>query len=347
MKRLSMYMFGFLVIILCAGCGWDEAVNQKEKASVATEEDQELERVKDMFQPLSDMAIPADNEMTEEKEELGKRLYFDARLSGNNKLSCMSCHAPGAGYGDNLETFIGFEGFKGSRNSPTIINAGYYDSYFWDGRASSLEEQALGPIQAAGEMNQNLDELITELHAVPEYVEEFETVFDDKITASNIAKALAAFERTIVVKDTAFDKYLLGDEDAISDDAKDGMKLFAGKAGCISCHAGAFLTDQSYHNLGMENDDGRFAVTNKEEDKGKFRTPGLRGITHTAPYMHDGSLETLDEVVAYYNSGGGTHVNKSDLVFPLELTEEEMKSLVAFLETLGGELPAVDTPEIY
>ena len=347
MKRLSFLLFGFLAIVLCAACSSDETAEQKENDAVTAEEDQELERVKNMFQPLSDMAIPADNEMTDEKVELGKRLYFDARLSGNNKLSCMSCHAPGAGYGDNLETFIGFEGFKGHRNSPTIINAGYYESYFWDGRASSLEEQALGPIQAEGEMNQNIDELVTELDAVPEYAEEFETVFDEKITASNIAKALAAFERTIVVKDTAFDKYLLGEEDAISADAKDGMKLFAGKAGCISCHAGAFLTDQGYHNLGMENDDGRFAVTNKEEDKGKFRTPGLRGITHTAPYMHDGSLETLEEVVAYYNAGGGTHANKSDLVFPLNLTAEEMESLVAFLETLGGELPAVETPDIY
>lgn len=357
MKKWILSSLVLFVLIVAAACSSTEKASkdeEKESASqqtdvkgVDTEEDEELLAAKNKFEPLGAIPIPADNEMTDEKVELGKRLYFDPRLSGNNKLSCMSCHSPGAGYGDGLAKFIGFEGFQGPRNSPTIINSGYYKENFWDGRAGSLEEQALGPIQSSVEMNQNLDELVKELSAVPGYVDEFGKVFNDKITADNIAKAIAAFERTIVVRDTAFDKYLQGDDDAISADAKDGMKLFAGKAGCITCHAGPLLSDHGYHNLGMKGDDGRYNVTKKEEDKGKFRTPGLRGVAHTAPYMHDGSLATLRDVVDYYNKGGGDHANKSNLIKPLGLTEQEVNALVAFLESLSGEPPKVEAPEMY
>lgn len=346
MKKSYLAILILILVMMISGCKADEkASDTPDKGKKVA--DAELEAAKEKFQPLSDMPIPVDNKMTDEKIELGQRLYFDSRLSGDNKQSCMSCHAPGAGYGDGLEKFIGFEGVKGPRNSPTIINSGYYEANFWDGRAGSLEEQALGPIQSEVEMNQNLDELVTELNAVPAYVNDFEKVFEDKITVSNIAKALSAFERTIVVKDTPFDQYLLGDEDAMTAEEKDGMKLFAGKAGCLSCHAGALLSDQSYHNIGIEGDEGRFNVTNKDEDKGKFRTPGLRGVAFTAPFMHDGSLATLEEVVEYYNDGGGKHVYKSDLVKPLSLTDKEAKSLVAFLEAMSGEVPKVETPKTY
>lgn len=347
MKKRYIAMLTLILVIMISGCKTDEKASKDSSDKEVKVVDAELEAVKNLFQPLSDVPIPVDNEMTDDKVELGKRLYYDSRLSGDNKQSCMSCHSPGVGYGDGMKTFIGFEGTKGTRNSPTIINSGYYNDNFWDGRAGSLEEQALGPIQSEVEMNQNLDELVTELDAVPGYVDEFNKVFEDKINVSNIAKALAAFQRTIVVKDTAFDKYLLGDDDALTAVEEEGMKLFAGKAGCISCHSGAFLSDQSYHNLGMEDDEGRFAVTNKEEDKGKFRTPGLRGVSFTAPFMHDGSLATLEDVVEYYNEGGGTHVNKSDLVKPLNLSKDEVHSLVAFLEAMSGELPAIETPKMH
>ncbi len=350
MKLLLTLLLALLLLAACNssneadGPADNDATGGEEPAT--TEVDEELEAAKAKFEPLGEIPVPEDNEMTEEKIALGQMLYFDERLSGNNKLSCASCHAPGAGYGDGLATFIGFEGFEGHRNSPTIINSGYYKENFWDGRAGGLEEQALGPIQAEGEMNQNLDELIEELNAVPGYVDEFNKVFNDKITADNIAKAIATFERTIVVKDTAFDKYLAGDDDAISDEAKEGMKLFVGKASCISCHAGPLLSDHNYHNLGMEGDDGRFAVTGNETDKGKFRTSGLRGIADTAPYMHDGSLATLEDVVNYYNTGGGAHPNKSELMKPLNLTQEEVSYLVAFLESMSGDIPMVEKPEL-
>ncbi|MDF1510213.1 cytochrome c peroxidase [Robertmurraya sp. DFI.2.37] len=353
MKRMKLLFTLLLALLLLAACNSSNEANApadkdatEGEEPATTEVDEELEAAKAKFEPLGEIPVPEDNEMTEEKIALGQMLYFDERLSGNNKLSCASCHAPGAGYGDGLATFIGFEGFEGHRNSPTIINSGYYKENFWDGRAGSLEEQALGPIQAEGEMNQNLDELIDELNAVPGYVDEFNKVFNDKITADNIAKAIATFERTIVVKDTAFDKYLAGDDDAISDEAKEGMKLFVGKASCISCHAGPLLSDHNYHNLGMEGDDGRFEVTGNETDKGKFRTSGLRGIADSAPYMHDGSLATLEDVVNYYNTGGGTHPNKSELMKPLNLTQEEVSYLVAFLESMSGEIPMAEKPEL-
>lgn len=349
MNKLKIYVPIICALFLLVACNNSEDVSKEStpKDTVDVVVDEELEQAKELFEPLGAVPIPEDNPMTDEKIELGKKLYFDGRLSGNNKLSCMSCHAPGAGYGDHLATFIGFDGFKGGRNSPTVINSAYYEEYFWDGRAGSLEEQALGPIQSEVEMNQDIDELIDELNAVPGYVNDFGTVFNDKITADNIAKAIAAFERTIVVVNTAFDKFLQGDEEAITEEAKDGMKLFVGKAGCISCHAGPLLSDHGYHNLGMTGDDGRYAVTGNIEDKGKFRTSGLRGVAYTAPFMHDGSLSTLKEVVEYYNAGGGNHGNKSSLVNPLNLTEEEMNALVAFLESLSGELPEVETPVLY
>lgn len=351
MKLLLTLLFALMVLAACGGK--EEAEAPAEETPAAEEEtnagatvDEELEAAKAKFEPLGELPVPADNEMTDDKVALGQKLYFDVRLSGNNELSCASCHAPAAGYGDGLAKFIGFEGFNGPRNSPTILNSGFYKENFWDGRAGSLEEQALGPIQAEGEMNQNLEELVTELTAVPGYVDEFSKVFNDKVTADNIAKAIASFERKIVITDTAFDKYLAGDEEAISAEAKEGMKLFVGKASCISCHAGPLLADHNYHNLGIEGDDGRFAVTEQEVDKGAFRTSQLRGIAHTAPYMHDGSLATLEDVVKFYNEGGGAHPNKSPLVKPLGLTDEEIANLVAFLESMSGEVPMYEAPQL-
>ncbi|MFB6469279.1 cytochrome-c peroxidase [Cytobacillus sp. Hz8] len=343
MKKLILVFSVILGLFLLGACGNSDKTSSNQDNQKA---DKDLEAAKAKFAPLGDMPIPDDNALTDEKIELGNKLFFDPRLSGNNKLSCASCHATGAAFGDGLKTFIGFNGFKGPRNSPTIINAGYYEDYFWDGRADSLEAQALGPIQAEHEMNSNLDQLIKELNGVPAYVSDFKNVFDDKITADTIAKAIASFERTIVIKDTAFDQYLKGDDNAISDEAKEGMKVFAGKANCISCHAGATLSDNSYHNLGMTGDDGRFAVTNDKADKGKIRTPALRGVAHTAPYMHDGSLATLEDVVNYYNQGGGNDTNKDSLIQPLNLTDEEVSALVAFLESMSGEVPEVSKSEI-
>lgn len=351
MKKYYWLMATFLTVGILSACSSDEPENAEsadnDTQTPISADEEAIASAKAMFQQVGEVPVPEDNPMTDDKVELGKRLFFDSRLSANNVQSCSSCHQPQAGYGDNLSTFIGFEGFQGHRNSPTILNAAHYSEYFWDGRAGSLEEQAQGPITAAGEMNQDLDELVEELKAVPEYVTDFQTAFGEEINTNNILKAIATFERTIVVKDVAFDKYLAGDDKAISDEAKKGMVLFTGKASCIVCHTTSTLSDGKYHNLGISGDEGRYAVTNNEADKGAFRTPTLLGITHTGPYMHDGSLATLKDVVDFYNKGGGTDANKSNLIQPLNLTDDEVNQLVAFLETLGGEVPVVEAPEAY
>ncbi|MEH7176941.1 cytochrome-c peroxidase [Neobacillus vireti] len=301
--------------------------------------------------PIGEVPVPEDNPMKSEVLELGQMLFFDPRLSGNNEVSCQTCHDPGMGYGDNQATFNMYTGGYGARNSPTVINAGYYSTNFWDGRAASLEEQALGPIENPNEMNQQLDELIQELSAIQGYQEKFQAAFNDGITEQNIAKALAAFQRQIVVKDTPYDRFLEGETEALTSQEISGLRLFTGKAFCVTCHNGPNLSDNNFYNIGINTQDkGRQAVTGQETDLGRIRTPGLYGITHTAPYMRDGSLATLEEVIDYYNRGGDNHPNKSffmqKFMSPLGLTEQEKADLLAFLKTLGGEPPVFKKPEL-
>lgn len=301
--------------------------------------------------PLSDMPIPDDNPMTQEVLELGQTLFFDPRLSGNNEVSCATCHDPNMGYGDDRPTFKTFDGGNGARNSPTVINSGYYSVNFWDGRAASLEEQALGPIENPNEMNQSLNELIPELRAIDGYEALFTTAFTDGITEQNIAKALAAFQRQIVVKDTPYDRFLDGDMTALSQAELRGLRLFTGRAFCSTCHNGPNLSDNQFYNIGLNTDDkGRFEITKDENDLGRIRTPGLYGITHTAPYMHNGSIESLEEVIEFYDRGGDGHPNTSffikQFMQPLGLSKAEKDDLLAFLTSLGGEVPIYEAPEL-
>jgi cytochrome c peroxidase len=301
--------------------------------------------------PIGDSPIPVDNPITEKKVELGQALFFDPRLSGNNKVSCATCHDPNLGYGDGIPTFEAYNGGHGKRNSPTVINSGYYTTNFWDGRAVSLEEQALGPIGNPNEMNQKLDELVLELKAIEGYQKFFKEVFPEGITKQNIARAIAAFERLIVVKDTPFDQFLQGDIDALTQQELRGLDLFTGKAFCVTCHNGPNLSDNSFYNVGLNTEDeGRFAVTGDAKDVGRIRTPGLYGITHTAPYMHNGSIATLEEVIEYYDRGGDDHPNKSffmqQFMKPIGLSGKEKEELLAFLKALGGEPPIFAKPEL-
>ncbi|SEN38401.1 cytochrome c peroxidase [Mesobacillus persicus] len=341
MKSLKLKIFSLLLLavglVACSNTEEAKAPEQEEKPDIT---------VSSLLVPIGDVPVPEDNPMTDDAIELGKTLFFDHRLSGDNKQSCATCHIPGAGYGDNRAKFVGHEGFEGPRNSPTVINSGYYTSNFWDGRAASLEEQALGPIESAVEMNQPLDELVEKLAAIEGYEELFREAFGGPITLDNVAKAIAAFERTIVVQDTAFDRFLEGDNDALSAQEIRGLDLFQGKASCISCHQGENLSDNKFHNIGLSGDEGRMAITGEASDEGAFRTAGLYGITHTAPYMHDGRFETLEEVVDYYNHGGEDNPNKSSFIFELNLTDDEKADLVAFLKVLGGEPPIVTPPSL-
>lgn len=296
------------------------------------------------FDPLPVMQFPTDNAYSIEKAQLGKMLFFDPRLSGSNWIRCSTCHDPALGFSDALPRTIGNGQKELGRHSPTVINTGYNPVQFWDGRAKSLEEQALGPIQAEGEMNQNLDDLVKELNDIFEYVRLFKQVFGEEgITPINIAKAIATFERTIVSRNSSFDKYLAGDKKAMSQNAINGMNIFMGKARCMLCHNGPNFTDNEFHNIGvkpagpLKMDNGRYAITKAIDDKGAFKTPTLRHITKTAPYMHNGTEKTLHDVIEFYNSGGDVKKNLSPLMAPLNLTKKEKDELVEFLKTLEGE----------
>ena len=346
-KKMVMGLLLLLFTVELAGCSDEEVkIQDIDPEELLTDLQNETS-----LRPLGDIPVPEDNPMTPEVLNLGQTLFFDPRLSGNNEKSCASCHEPSLGYGDGRSTFVMINGGDGVRNSPTLINAGYYRHYFWDGRASSLEEQAAGPIENPNEMNQNLDELIDELKAIEGYNQLFQAAFNDGITKQNLAKALAAFERQIVVKDTPYDRFLKGDINALTKQELRGLNLFTGKAFCSKCHTGSNLSDNNFYNIGLDsNDDGRFVVTKKMDDVGRFRTASLYGVSHTAPYMHDGSLATLEEVVDYYDQGGGDHRNKSfylkNFMSPIGLSSDEKKDLIAFLKALGGEPPIFTKPAL-
>ncbi|HLW34416.1 MAG TPA: cytochrome c peroxidase [Chthoniobacterales bacterium] len=297
------------------------------------------------------MPIPADNPQSDAKIELGRQLYFDGRLSADNKISCATCHAPKTGWAGHDATDTGVGGRTGNRNSGTVVNAGYMKYQFWDGRASSLETQALGPIENPVEMAETLDNVVRKLNASPGYKQQFQKVFSSDITSDGIAKAIAAFERTIVSGPSPYDRLLKGDKKALSDEAQRGMEIFNGKGTCVACHNGPLFSDQSFHNLGIgmnaaKPDVGREAVTQEPTDRGKFKTPGLRNVANTYPYMHDGQTPTLEAVVELHNAGGIQNPNLDPLIKPLGLTDTEKKDLVAFLKALTGPEPIVSAPKL-
>ncbi|MEX0728695.1 MAG: cytochrome c peroxidase [Planctomycetaceae bacterium] len=272
--------------------------------ALAAQADQRTTQKPELVPLPQSVPSPKDNPATEAKVSLGKQLFFDPRLSGNNTMSCATCHLPEKAFGDGLARAKGHADKTLTRNTQSILNVGFYTRYLWDGRAKSLEEQALGPIESPDEMNQNLDELEQELNAVRGYVEQFQNVFGTNVTRDGVAKSLAAFQRTLVTKPSRFDRYLNGDKQALSFNEKRGLELFKGAAGCIRCHHGPLLSDGKFYRLGASfQDEGLASVTKKRDDKGKFRTPTLRNIAETGPYMHNGSMRTLDDVVTFYYRG--------------------------------------------
>jgi cytochrome c peroxidase len=321
-----------------------------------------------------------ENPLTLAKIELGRQLYFDPRLSADTGISCASCHHPDEGYTRHTRFGVGINKLEGNRNSPISYNRILSDLQFWDGRAASLEEQALGPIANPIEMGSTHDACVECLKGIPGYKLQFEKVFG-ALTAEAVGQALATFERVIVTGPTPFDyneqlrpyanvdleslqdddpeayaeyeKYLaLAEKHPMSDSAKRGRELFFGqKAGCTACHVGPNLTDEKYHNLGIGADTespdlGRFVVTEDDKDRGAFKTPTIRNVALSAPYMHDGSLKTLEEVVAWYDKGGHPNPHLSDKIKKLDLTEQEKKDLVEFMKACTGEFPKVETARL-
>jgi cytochrome c peroxidase len=294
---------------------------------------------------------PATNLQYAAKIELGKQLYFDGRLSRNGAIACAFCHNPGTGWADPRQTSIGIDGGLGGRQAPTVLNTAFIHFQFWDGRARSLEEQAIGPIHNPIEMGETHERVVAKLNKIKGYRDQFRAVFGTDVSLQGIAEAIAAYERTVISTNSAFDKYVLGDTKAMDEGAVRGMALFKGKARCILCHSGPNFTDNQFHNLGvpqvgpMKEDLGRYAVTRAEKDKGAFKTPTLRSIAETAPYMHDGAFKTLEEVIDFLDSGGGANPNLSPLMKPLNLTAEEKADLIAFLKALTGEPIKVSLPK--
>jgi cytochrome c peroxidase len=302
---------------------------------------------------LPPIPIPADNPMTPEKVDLGKQLYFDPRLSCDDMVSCASCHDPKKGWSNGERFATGVRGQKGGRSAPTIINAAYHNLQFWDGRAKQLEGQALGPIENPIEMDHKLEDLVKKLNGIEGYRTQFQKVFGTSVTKENIAKAIAAFERTILSGDAPFDRYKAGDKTALSEAAQRGFRVFFNKAHCSACHTGPNFSDGAFHNIGVgmeaeKPDLGRYEISKLEGDKGAFKTPTLREIARTAPYMHDGRFQTLEEVVEYYDKGCHPNPYLDEEIFPLKLTPQEKADLVTFLkEGLSSEsYPEVAPPKL-
>ena len=302
---------------------------------------------------LERLKVPSNNELTEAKAELGKQLFFEKRLSSDNTVSCATCHDPEKGWSNDAAYATGLRVQVGGRSAPTIINAAYHPLQLWDGRAVGLEGQALGPIENPIEMNLSIEDAVATLNEIPGYKKQFKRVFGSKVTAEAMAQALASFERTVLSGDAPFDRFKAGDKTALSTSSQRGMDLFFNKAKCSSCHKGGSFSDFAFHNLGVginqENPDlGRFEVTKLEGDRGSFKTPTLREIHRTAPYMHDGSLITLKEVVEFYNKGGVPNPQLDEEMKPLKLSPEEVNDIVTFMvEGLASEhYPQVSAPQL-
>lgn len=288
------------------------------------------------------LPTPPDNPLTPERVALGRDLFFEKRLSRDGSISCATCHDPQLGYTDKKPVAVGVDGQKGKRRTPRIINRAYGKSFFWDGRAASLEEQVLKPIANPIEMALPVEDAVALLRSDDEYAKRFEAAFLGEPTLERLAFALAAYVRTILSGDSPYDRYLAGDESALTSAQKRGLDLFRGKGGCVVCHVGPNLTDERFHNTGVgwadgkHADEGRAAVTGDPADLAAFKTPPLREVARTGPYMHDGSLETLDDVIDFYDDGGKENPDLDFDMQPLHLTDEEKADLAAFLEALNG-----------
>jgi cytochrome c peroxidase len=274
--------------------------------------------------------------------ELGRTLYFDPRLSADDTVSCASCHSPDHGFTDNKTVSTGIRGQTGARNSPTVINRLYGRSQFWDGRAHSLEEQAKGPLINPVEMGmKDHDTLVAKLKGIKGYAKWFKKAFGRDLNIDDLTKAIATFERTVVSDDSNYDRYLSGDQSALNASELRGLAVFQGSGRCIICHGGDNFTDEAFYNLGVGMDKpnpdlGRYSQTKVEQDKGAFKTPTLRDIASTGPYMHDGSEKTLEDVVEFYNRGGTPNSNLDMAIKGLALDQKEKEDLVAFMKSLSG-----------
>lgn len=409
MPRMSFLKINFMVVLLAMGFAGNASAAENEvllggpeltsgipgsgaltiaevKSWLSKSENHETLKVRlpmGLDKGAAGIVIPEDNPLTRAKIELGRQLYFDPRLSRDGTVSCASCHHPDKGYAFDTQFGVGVKGQEGGRNSPVSYNRILSGPQFWDGRADSLEAQAVGPIANPIEMGFTHDECVERLETIEGYRIQFEKIFPDSgVTIDNVGKAIASFERVVVtgpspadyyepvllvesqfpelVKDLeafeeedpdSFDFYMEAVENSeknpMSEAAIRGRKLFFDKrSNCSTCHTGANFSDEQYHNLGVGMDTekpdlGRFDQTKENKDRGAFKTPTIRNVALTAPYMHDGSQKTLEEVVEWYAKGGHANDHLSDKVKKLDLTDQEKSDLVAYMKALTGEFTSV------
>jgi cytochrome c peroxidase len=281
---------------------------------------------------------PDDNPITDEKVALGRKLFFDKRLSLNNTVSCAKCHVPEYAFTDRLSTSTGIEGRKTERNSPSLLNSAFLKTTMFDAHLPTLEMQVIVPIQEHTEMGNNMKELIQKLRAIPEYQEAAQKIFNREFDAYVLTRSISAFERTLVSLNSRFDQFSRGKKSALTADEKAGWKLFSEKLYCIQCHPAPYFTTFEAANNGLYeefgSDKGRFRIFLDSNDIGKFKIPSLRNSELTFPYMHDGSMKSLDDVIAHYQSGGKKHKLQSKIIKPFELTNKEKQQLKSFLYSL-------------
>ena len=325
--------------------------------------------------PITSVPVPEQNPQTPEKIELGKKLFFDRRLSGDGTMSCATCHDPDHAFTDGLDISLSYPTTRNWRNSPTLVNVAFQKFLFHDGRALTLEDQALFPMMSSFEMNRNLDFVEEVIRTVPEYVEAFQKVFNGEPNRERMAMAISAFERTLLSRNTPLERHLKGDKKALSDEARKGLAIFTQKGKCVDCHFGVSLSDDKFYALNVpENpehqtdpriaatrrfvakvyhfeeyrtlteDPGRYLITKDKKDWKAFRTPTLLEIAKTGPYMHNGIFATLDEVIDFFDRGGG---RGNTILKPLKLTDKEKRYLKTFLaEALSGESEIFEYPKV-
>ncbi|MDX1453314.1 MAG: cytochrome c peroxidase [Oleiphilaceae bacterium] len=308
-----------------------------------------LRELKSEYERPDEIPYPSDNPYSEQKAQLGKMLFFDPRLSASGSQSCATCHNPSFHWVDGLPQSVGHEHKKLARKSQALLNLAWDELFFWDGRAKSLEEQVIQPIESVEEMGMDMLQLLQTLQSIPGYQSAFAQAFPDQqpaMSKDTMAKALATYVRSIVSGTAPFDRWIAGDDNAISETAKKGFELFNGKANCSACHAEWNFSDGSFHDIGLKTDDpGRARILpNVSSMQHAFKTVGLRNIAERAPYMHNGSLATLADVVAHYNNGFIQRESLSVEIEPLNLSRQEQHALVAFLETLTSQDAPVSLP---
>lgn len=369
MKRLPLYISALAILIVGSSYYLNERELLREMYSKPVSEwpkptiDSTIQW--EEFAPLDKLDTSYFSLMAQPEVKLGKMLFFDPVLSGSNQISCSSCHNPQTSWGDHLSVPVGNDHTEGTRHTPSLLNVYARESLFWDGRAKSLEDQANSPISAHHEMNMELDKLPAKLSQYQGYRDLFREAYgSEEISLDQIYGALASFERTITSRTSRFDDFLKGKSEALSDQEIEGLHLFRTKARCMNCHYGKFFTDEEFHNIGLTyykrkyQDLGRYEVTKNPEDVGKFRTPSLRDVMNTSPYMHNGLFGNIMGVINIYNSGmhmidPSSEEKALDPLYPvtdpilhrLDLTSGEKEALVAFLESITATQYKMRRPE--